>query len=351
MRHAALALGLVLLATAPALPAEKAPDKKEAPAARPAVVATLGDIAVTEAELEQRVRTQLAQVRAQEYAIKERALREMLDERLVEKEAASRKLALPDLLQAEIEAKLSPVPPEEVASTYERYKSRLPGKSEAEGKAFIEDGLKQQRRFARREEFLKELRARDGARARILLEPPRVAVDPSDDPFKGPKDAPVTIVEFSDFQCPYCARVGPTLKELEKRYGDKLRLVFRDFPLPIHPQAPKAAEAASCAAEQGKFWEMHDALFANQKALDVAALKQRASEIGLTAEAFAACLDSGKYADEWKADMDAAQSYGVNSTPAFFINGRLVSGAKPLDEFVAVIDDELERAAARTAKP
>jgi protein-disulfide isomerase len=130
---------------------------------------------------------------------------------------------------------------------------------------------------------------------------------------------------------------------VEEKYGDKVRVVFRNFPLlQIHPQAAKAAEAASCAADQGKFWEMHDKLFANQQKLAVADLKQHATDLGLKAEEFNQCLDSGKKEAEWKKDMDEAATYGITGTPAFFINGRLISGAQPLEAFTTIIDEELD---------
>ena len=112
---------------------------------------------------------------------------------------------------------------------------------------------------------------------------------------RGNPSAPVTIVEFSDYQCPFCARVNPTLAKVRETYGDSVKIVFKDFPLPNHPQAPKAAEAARCAGDQKKYWEMHDAMFANQRALEVPALKQTARAIGLDGAAFDQCLDSGKW--------------------------------------------------------
>jgi protein-disulfide isomerase len=139
--------------------------------------------------------------------------------------------------------------------------------------------------------------------------------------------------------------VNPTLKQVEEKYGDKLRLVYRDFPLvQIHNNAAKAAEAGECAHEQGKFWEMHDKLFADQSKLQVEALKHAATEIGLDAEKFNQCLDSAKYAAEVQQDADEGARYGVTGTPAFFINGRLLSGAQPLEAFTQVIDEELARA-------
>jgi protein-disulfide isomerase len=176
----------------------------------------------------------------------------------------------------------------------------------------------------------------------MLLEPPRAEVAATG-PSKGPANAPITIVEFSDFECPFCSRVVPTLEEVQEKYGDKVRLVFRQYPLPIHPSAPKAAEAALCAADQGKFWEMHDIMFAQQKELGVEQLKAKASQIGLDTEKFNQCLDSGAQAAAVQADMEAGARAGVNGTPAMFINGISVSGAVPYEQLAKVIDEELNR--------
>jgi protein-disulfide isomerase len=170
-----------------------------------------------------------------------------------------------------------------------------------------------------------------------------VEVSVDDDPARGSKDAPITIVEFSDFQCPYCLRVEPTLKQLVDRYGDRIRWVYRDYPLNFHPFAAKAAEAASCANDQGKFWEMHERIFTNQGKLGVEDLKGYSAALGLDKAAFDQCLDSGKYTEEWKKDLADGTKYGVSGTPAFFINGRFVNGAAPVDKFTSIIDDELER--------
>ena len=158
----------------------------------------------------------------------------------------------------------------------------------------------------------------------------------STDPAVGPATAPVTLVEFSDFQCPFCQRVEPTLKQLRAKYGDKLRIVWKDFPLTqIHPQAFKAGEAGHCAGDQGKYWEYHDRLFENQQALQPADLKKHATDLGLDAAAFASCLDSSKYGERVRDGVSLGTSLGVNSTPTVFINGRRLSGAQPLEVFVA----------------
>lgn len=166
---------------------------------------------------------------------------------------------------------------------------------------------------------------------------------------KGGKDAWVTIIEVSDFQCPYCNRVGPTIKALQEKYKDDLRVVFKHNPLSFHQRAKPAAKAAECAHEQGKFWEMHDAMFANQRQLEDADLKKYASQIGLNASAFETCYKSGKYDKKIEADQQQAVALGAAGTPAFFINGRFLSGAQPQANFERIIDEELKKAKASGA--
>ncbi len=169
-----------------------------------------------------------------------------------------------------------------------------------------------------------------------------VSID--DDAVKGNADAPITIVEFSEFQCPFCKKFfDETYLQIVKDYVDtgKVKYVFRDFPLEFHPNAQKAAEAAECAGEQGKYWEMHDALFTNQDKLDIVSLKSYAKELKLNTVKFDACLDNGDMAEEVKKDAVDGQSYGVSGTPAFFINGKLISGAMPYSAFVTEIEAAL----------
>ena len=168
-------------------------------------------------------------------------------------------------------------------------------------------------------------------------------VDAGDAPSKGPRSAPIQIVEFSDYQCPFCGRVEPTIKQIEEKYGDKIHFAFRNFPLPFHNFAEGAAEAAMAAKAQGKFWEMHDKMFANQQALDRASLEKYAGEIGLDMGKFKADLDSGKYKDEINKDIAYAKTVNVNGTPAFFINGHFINGAMPFESFAQVIDGELQK--------
>ena len=172
----------------------------------------------------------------------------------------------------------------------------------------------------------------------------KVEVSEDDDPVKGVKNAPVTIIEFSDFQCPYCGRFfSETLPSIEQKYiqSGKVKMVYRDFPLSFHPEAQPAAEAAECAKEQGKFWEFHDKIFENQQGMSAAAYKQWASEVGLNTAQFNSCVDSGKYRQEVQKDFAEGSSYGVSGTPSFFINGMMVSGAQPYQVFEQAIEAAL----------
>lgn len=175
---------------------------------------------------------------------------------------------------------------------------------------------------------------------------PRAEVSLDDDAVKGDENAPVTIVEFSDYECPFCGRyVTQTYPQIDRQYINtgKVKYVFRDFPLSFHQNARKAAEATECSGEQEKFWEMHDKLFQNQGNLDVSSLKKYAADIGLDTGKFNSCLDSGKYAQEVQKDLRDGSSYGVSGTPAFFINGIKIVGAQPFSVFKQIIDSELSK--------
>lgn len=179
-----------------------------------------------------------------------------------------------------------------------------------------------------------------------LQQPQRIEASADDDPAKGPENAAVTIIEFSDFQCPYCARFyTQTLPQIEENYINrgKVRLVFRDFPLSFHQYAQKASEAAECADEQGRFWEYHNKLFENNDALDTESLKRYAEELGLDAPEFDDCLDSGKMEAEVKKDFSDGSRYGVSGTPSFFINGVNLVGAQPYSVFEQAIEQALTK--------
>jgi protein-disulfide isomerase len=303
--------------------------------------------AISKAELEAKAQARLVPLQAQEYALKRQLLDDVIDQMLLEQEAARRGVTVAKLVQSEIDLKTKPVNAEQASAVYESNKDRYSGKTEAEALAQAEISLRQIRTSLRRTEFLKQLR--DQAAVSVLLDAPRQNIRGDDTRAKGPRNAPVTIVEFAEFQCPYCGRSAETVKQLEEKYGDKIRLVFRDFPLiGFHEHAAKAAEAGSCANEQGKFWEMYDKLFANQSNLKEQALEQYAAELKLDTTRFSQCLNSGKYSKTWQKDSDEGSQYGVTGTPTFFINGRMLVGNLPFDKFAQVIDEELARARTHT---
>jgi protein-disulfide isomerase len=168
-------------------------------------------------------------------------------------------------------------------------------------------------------------------------------VDSSRAPVKGNPNAKITIVEFSEFQCPFCSRVVPTINELTKKYGDKINVRFMHQPLPFHADAPLAAEASMAAGEQGKFWEYHDLLFQNNKALKREDLEKYAQQLQLNMGKFKQALDSGKFKEHVKKDSEAGNAVGANGTPTFFINGRKLVGAQPQSAFEAIIEEELKK--------
>ena len=161
-------------------------------------------------------------------------------------------------------------------------------------------------------------------------------------PVLGPDSAKVTVIEFSDFQCPFCSRVWPTLLRLRQEYGDDVRIVFKHLPLSIHSKAPGAHAAAEAAGRQGKFWPMHDKLFAGQRLLSDAQYDAWAKEIGLDLERFKQDASSPAVKERVQRDLAEAEKLGVTGTPAFFINGRYLSGAQPFASFKRLIDEELE---------
>jgi protein-disulfide isomerase len=195
-----------------------------------------------------------------------------------------------------------------------------------------------------RQRFVAQLRTE--AKVENLLPPLLLAkvAFKADGPSRGDANAPVTIVEFSDYECGYCAQAEGAIRRALDQYKGQVRLVHQPFPLAIHPRAPKAAEAALCANEQGRYWEMHDSLIARQEALGVEDLKARARALKLDVPRFDSCLDSGRMAPVVLASKKLGEGLGLNSTPAFFVNGRPLTGAQPFERFRELIDHELSEA-------
>ena len=314
-----------------------------------AVVARSGDVAVTFAELEDAWRSNDASSRLrmlQElYDTRRRALDVVVGERLVEREAAARGMTRAELLQVELPNRMIEVTDAEIDLIWERNRDRFPGRTLDQMRPEIRAAIGQQRPQQALQAYMSELRATADDVA-VTLEPPRHAVEAlAEDPARGPDSAPIELIEFSDFDCPYCRRATDTVARLMEQFEGQIRCDYKDYPLPSHPNAFKAAEAGNCAHEQGRFWELHDTMFASQGSLEVDALKDYAADLGLDPEAFAECLDSGLHAATVDRDMRIGMSYGVASTPTLFLNGRAVLGAAPYGTFVEIVREELAAAA------
>jgi len=302
---------------------------------------------VTAADLDRALGVRLTKLQEQLYALKRAELDAQIAQRLLAQEAAQRGISVPALLDAEVTAKAGLVTETEIERVYQANKANIKG-DESEVREKIRASLQQRKLAAQREQFVRSLREKGNVVDRLMPPPVvRVAVATDGAPMRGDAQAPVTLVEFSDFHCPFCKRVQPTLTALLDRYPGKVKLAFRDLPLrQLHPQAPRAAEAARCAQDQGKFWDYHDVLFAQAPKASDDELKQYAADVGLDSGQFAECLSGNVHGGAVQRDIEEATKLGLEGTPAFFINGQLISGAQPLERFIQMIEEEL--ALART---
>jgi protein-disulfide isomerase len=302
--------------------------------------------AIAAEELERALAGKLAQLEEQIYDLKRQELDALIAQRLLIKEAARRGISVAALEDAEVTSKAGQVTELEIDAFYHENKASLQG-AEAELRPKIRDYLQTQKLAARRERYLGLLRSQ--ARIVVRLQPPTAApinIKISGAPVRGAANAPVTIVEFSDFECPFCKQSHPTLIQVLKRYPGKVKLVYRDFPLDmIHPQARQAAEAARCAHDQMKFWEYHDVLFTQAPKLAADDLKRYAVQANLDVAKFDACLSTGIHKAAVQRDIEEGTRLGVTGTPAFYINGRPLHGNQPVEVFTRVIEEELARAA------
>jgi len=308
-------------------------------------LAEVDGTAVTRTDLDRSAGKTLRNAREQLYKLERQKLDEYIGATLLTKEAKSRNVSVSTLLEQEVNSKVPPIAEAEIQGFYNSNKERLQVELDKVHDQ-IRDYLRDQRLESRKNEFFKTLRSK--AKVTTYLKSPpifRADVAVNGAPFKGSERAPVTIVKFEDSQCPYCKTVQTTYQALLKRYDGKVRLVHKDLPLDaIHPQARQAAEAARCAGEQGKFWEYHDALYANSPKAAVEELKAYAKEVGINATSFEQCFASGKYKGLVQKDLSEGAQLGLTGTPTFFINGREMSGAQPVEAFTAVIDEELNQA-------
>jgi protein-disulfide isomerase len=314
------------------------------------VAATVSGSPITMDELDRAAANQLTKIRQQEFQVRSDVLSGLVQQKLVAKEAAARKVSEDDLMKTEVDNKVVAPTQDEISQFYDKMKSRMGGKTLDEVKGDIEKSLKQQKANDRRGQFLNELSAKNDVK--IMLDPPRstITLRPTA-PAMGPANAPITIVEWSDYQCPFCKRAHPTIEQVMNEYKDKVRFVYLDYPLPFHQMAMPASEAVHCAEDQGKFWEYHKNLFEVAGDLSSADLTKRATDLGLDGAKFQACADAKKHDDLIKSNFDDGASLGVTGTPAFFINGRMLVGAQPIEQFREVINDELSRKGLPVPKP
>jgi protein-disulfide isomerase len=308
----------------------------------PRIVAKVGNTNILSDQVRQESASRLVKWRQEQYNILKETLDDLIEQKLINAAAAKEGKTGDEWLKEKINKKIVPPTDTEIETLYEQSKAHLNGQTLEQVRPRLTDFLQNQQSQRLHDELINELKSQTPIT--VLLEPLRVRVTDNGRPSMGPKAAPVMIIEFSDYQCSFCARAEETIKQVHKVYGDLVRIVFRDYPLSFHPAAQKAAEAAGCAALQSQFWEMHDKMFQNSEALAIVNLNTYARELGLDMDKFENCLNSGKQADEVAKDLQDGNVAGVSGTPAFFINGRFLSGAQPFKKFAEVIDEELTRA-------
>ena len=305
-------------------------------------VAIVNGQAIREDDLLSAVGSQLQQLRSQEYQIKSQALENLIRNKVLDAEAQKRGLSVDKLLEQEVGPLVDDPDDAQVRAAYDAQKQAI-GRPLEEVRDQIRKTLKQQHVREANQQYAEFLRAR--ANVSILLSAPRTQVTHDPGRVRGNPNAPVTIVEFSDFECPFCKAAQPTLKHVLEKYEGKVRLAYRDLPIRgSHPHADPAAEAARCAGEQGKFWEYHDLLFNDQSKLDNASLKEHARTAGLDQPKFDSCVGSHRFQKQIQEDYDQAFQAGVTGTPGFFINGILLNGAQSSSAFERIIDAELRMA-------
>jgi protein-disulfide isomerase len=345
MRRAALAAAVLAAlpacrAKSPSPGATGGPSPSPTAPAEQVVAAELGGEKIYMAEVDRRILETYQ--KDQIYDLRKQMLDQVVFERLLDREARARGITREELLKREVEAKLPAVTEEDIATRFAQSGLAARGATIDQFRPQIEKALKARAVQTRNAGFLQELQAK--SELKVLFSQPRATiVVPADAPALGPATAPVTVVEFLDYQCPYCHQVQGTIEEVLKLYRGKVRFVHRDFPLDdIHPQAMKAARAARCAGDQGKFWEYHRSLLLEEGQQD-ADLTRRAGTLKLDAARFESCVASDTHDAAIRAALEEGKEAGVNGTPTFFVNGRRMVGGRSVDDFKKLIDEELAR--------
>lgn len=350
MKFASLAATLLLVSLAAGC-SKASPDKAQAATVGtssdiPDVLATIGNEKITLADIKSRVGDQLDQIdalyqRNRSNAV-EGALNAIIREKVIDAEAQKQGKTVEQLVQAEAGGTFEPTEVE-IQEWFDQNQARLGGRTMESLKLQIADVLRKKKKAAAEQGLEARL---DKERAVVVkFEPFRLKFDNTDAPRTGNASSPVTLVEFSDFQCPFCRQFAPNMRELEKNYGTKINIVYRQYPIPsLHAFAFKAAEASLCANDQGKFWELHDLMFSDQEHITVRDLKEKARRLGMDGKKFDACLDTGKYTERVQSDMAEGNKAGVTGTPALFVNGvEVPGGAVPYTTVAGAIERELAR--------
>jgi len=299
------------------------------------VVAEVGGQKLTSGDLERQEGGKLLQARYQYYLNQRKALDDLIDSQLLANEAAKKHLTVDQLLEQEVYKQVKDPTEDQLQVYYEGLDTQQPYEAI---RVQVLEHIRELRRSKARAAYVEALRKQ--ADISVLLMPPMANVDLTNSYIRGPRDAEIVLVEFADYECPYCEKVTPGLQQLRKEYGDKVAVAFKDLPLPMHRRAEKAAEAARCAGAQGKFWEYHDVLFSS-KLLEVPDLKKHARELQLNGDRFDQCLDNGEMAGLVKKDLEEGKSLGLTGTPSFFINGHFFSGAVDYAGLKQMVDLQL----------
>ncbi|MBI1861879.1 MAG: thioredoxin domain-containing protein [Deltaproteobacteria bacterium] len=302
------------------------------------VVAEYNGKKVTASEAFAQVKTRLFDLEEEMYRTKEQAINDFVEQRLLDGEAKKQNLSIDALVEKEAGGDVGDVADKDVEEFLTSKGLSL--KDPRVRKDDVKDYLKYRKKFEKRQNFVQKLRM--AANVKLMMkepESPKLTVDVAGYPTWGNANAPVTIVEFSDYQCPFCARAVPTLDRIKKEYGpDKVKIVFRDMPLPSHPRAPFASQAAHCGDDQGKFWEFHNILFENQAKLEDKDLEEYAKKLGMDGAKFKECMAAKKHQALIEKSAKEAGGLGIQATPSFVINGTLLQGAQPFEKFKEKID-------------
>jgi len=321
-----VSIGILAAASCASVLAQKSAD----------VLAVVNQQPITSSDLEQQEGSHLLQSRYQYYQAERKALDDLIDQRLIEQEAQRQNVSVEDLLKREIDSKLTDPAEDQLQVYYEGMDSKEPYDKMREK---ILDHIRDLRRSKLMAGYVEKLRLK--SEVVVELAPPSASIQVSDRAgIEGRSDAPIQLVEFADYQCPYCQKVNADLNKLVEDYSGKVSLIYKDFPLPMHPHAEKAAEAARCAGEQGKFWEYHNLLFSDRK-LDLPDLKQQAKSLHLDEDKFDQCLDSGQETASVERDRQEGMKLGLSGTPSFFINGHFFSGAVDYATLRQMVDQQL----------